>query len=69
MFAPQISDRAGRGALCSRIDQLSKDIMRHRPSGDCPDYEKFHRLVKLLDEARSQFSRLYGHKPNLKGAE
>jgi hypothetical protein len=58
MFQPEIPDKAGRGALCSRIEQLTKDMLKHRN-----DKHEFECLARQLDQARDKFHRLYGFKP------
>ena len=62
MFAPAIADKAGRGALCSKIEQLTKAILRHSPTGEKPDEYEMRLLMRRLDQARDEFRKLYGVK-------
>lgn len=55
-FAPPLTDKAGRGALCARIDALAKDFMRHRARGE---YHEMKQVERRLDQARADFHRLY----------
>jgi hypothetical protein len=59
MFAPPIQDKAGRGALCEVIDQLTKEVVNARPDGAKPNKEELPRLLHRLDQARAKFHKLY----------
>lgn len=63
MFQPPIPDKAGRGALCAVIDQLTKAVVEARPDGAKPNKDELPRLLHRLDRARTQFHQLYRFTP------
>ena len=60
----EVPDRAGRGAVCSTIHQLAKDLQRVMPQGPGEDDRECRRLLRRLDGEREKFGKLYpGVKP------
>ena len=62
MYQPPIPDKAGRGAICARIDVLVKEVLNASPKGRKPDKDKLPRLTALLDLERKKLHKLYNHK-------
>ena len=60
MFRPEIPDRAGRGAICSRIHQLTKDMQLYQKGGAKENPKELSRLLARLDKERSLLHKLYG---------
>lgn len=60
MFAPPIPDKAGRGAICSRIHQLTKDIQLFQRGGVKENPRELSRLLSRLDKERVLLHKLYG---------
>ena len=56
---PALPDRAGRGRLCAKISQLTKDFGAAVERGD--DHES-RVIERRLDQARTQFHAMYGRK-------
>ena len=63
MLAPPITDKAGRGALCAIIDQLTKAVVAARPDGTKPNTDELPRLLHRLDRERAKFHTLYRYTP------
>lgn len=61
-FCVELADRAGRGALCERVDRLAKEYLRLVDRGETFEAK---RLERRLDQARRDFHRLYGKKESL----
>jgi hypothetical protein len=62
MFTPAIPDKAGRGALCEKIDNLEKGIKRVMVDAPHANRDELKRLLHRMDQARKQFHTLYGKK-------
>lgn len=68
MLQPQIPDKAGRGALCEKIERLTREIIKVTPEGEKPDKVEAQRLSHRLDKEREKFHKLYNYTPP-KGGE
>jgi hypothetical protein len=62
-WRPDLPDRAGRGSLCSVIQQIVKDVEEVMPGGPRADKDECARLLARLDKEREKFHRLYGKEP------
>lgn len=58
-FTVELTDKAGRGALCERIDRLAKEYVKLVSRGEAHEARC---LEARLDAARRDFHRLYGKK-------
>ena len=63
MKNPPIPDKAGRGALCAIIDQLTKEAVLLRPGGPKEDKHELPRVLRRLDQEREKFLKLYRYTP------
>lgn len=63
MKNPPIPDRAGRGALCAIIDQLTKEAVAARSGVTKHDKDELPRILHRLDQERKKLLKLYQYTP------
>lgn len=64
MFAPQLPDRAGSGALRRQVDMLTKEagVLSQKDTSEAR--EDLRRVLHRLDKVRVEYHKLYGKVPS-----